>query len=235
MRIVICEDEPTCVDMLNTHIKQWAGETGVLVELSVCVSAEQLLSELEDGLRVDLIFLDIRMPKMSGIELAHILREHSYRMQIVFATDSPENVFEGYNVSALNYLVKPIDYETCRRVLERAHELTDGENYYLCKTSDSLHRIPYEDILYIEMLSHTAVIHSRNAQYSTRKTIAEITAELDDKLFIRCHKSFVINIQHVVSISKKEIVMSDKASLGLGKAFASDINDRFIKYYKFKR
>ena len=201
MKIVICEDDLLCVRVLNDHIKQWAKENGVFVELFVCVSAEQLLFELEDGLDVDLLFLDIRMDKMNGIELAYKLRELEYRMQIVFTTDSPEYVFEGYNVSALNYLVKPIDYGRCRSILEQAHKLIESKNFYLCKTSESLHRILYEDMLYIEMLSHTAIIHTRDTRYSTRKTIAEIIAELDDTLFVRCHKSFVVNIQHIASIS----------------------------------
>ena len=101
MKIVICEDETVCSDLLNEYIKRWARENGVFVELFVCVSAEQLLFELEDGLDVDLLFLDIRLDKMNGIELAHRLRELEYRMQIVFTTDSPEYVFEGYNISVV--------------------------------------------------------------------------------------------------------------------------------------
>lgn len=235
MKIVICEDELLCVRVLNDHIKQWTRENGVFVELFVCVSAEQLLFELEDGLDVDLLFLDIRMDKMNGIELAYKLRELEYRMQIVFTTDSPEYVFEGYNVSALNYLVKPIDYNKCRSILEQAHKLIASKNFYLCNTSESLHRILYEDMLYIEMISHTAIIHTKGTLYRTRKTIAEITAELDDTLFVRCHKSFVVNIQHIASISKKCVVLSDKSSVDLGKTFAADINEKFIKYFKDKR
>lgn len=232
MKIVICEDDLLCVRVLNDHIKQWTSKNGIFVELFVCVSAEQLLFELEDGLDVDLLFLDIRMDKMNGIELAYKLRELEYRIQIVFTTDSPEYVFEGYNVSALNYLLKPIDYNRCYTILEQAHKLICNENFYLCKTSEFLHKILYEDMLYIEMISHIAVIHTRNTQYSTRKTIAEIISELDDTLFVRCHKSFIVNIQHIASISKKCVVLSDKSSVDLGKTFASDVNERFIKYFE---
>ena len=223
MKVVICEDELLCVDVLSDHIKRWSRENGVFVEISIYISAEHFLFELEDGLNVDLLFLDIKLNKMNGIELAHRLRELEYRMQIVFTTDSPEYVFEGYNVSALNYLVKPIDYDRCRSILEQAHKLIDRKNFYLCKTSESLHRILYDDMLYIEMVSHTAIIHTRDTRYSTRKTIAEIIAELDDTLFVRCHKSFVVNIQHIASISKKCVVLSDKSSVDLGKTFAADI------------
>lgn len=235
MKIVICEDDLLCVRVLNDHIKQWTSENGIFVELFVCVSAEQLLLELEDGLDVDLLFLDIRMDKMNGIELAYKLRELEYRMQIVFTTDSPEYVFEGYNVSALNYLVKPIDFNRCYNILEQAHKLMVDKKFYLCKTSESLHRILYEDILYIEMISHTAIIHTKGTLYRTRKTITEILIELDDTLFVRCHKSFVVNIQHIASISKKCVVLSDRSSVDLGKTFASDVNERFIKYFKDKR
>ena len=235
MKIVICEDETMCSALLNEYIKRWARENGVFVELFVCVSAEQLLFELEDGLDVDLLFLDIRLGKMNGIELAHRLRELEYRMQIVFTTDSPEYVFEGYNVSALNYLVKPIDYNMCQSILEQAHKLTVSKRFYLCKAAESLYRILYEDMLYIEMSSHTAIIHTRDTRYSTRKTIAEIIAELDDTLFVRCHKSFVVNIQHIASISKKCVVLSDKSSVDIGKTFALDVNEKFAKYFKDKR
>lgn len=235
MKIVICEDETMCSDLLNEYIKRWARENGVFVELFVFVSAEQLLFELEDGLDVDLLLLDIRLDKMNGIKLAHRLRELEYRMQIVFTTDSPEYVFEGYNVSALNYLVKPINYNICHSILEQAHKLIVNKRFYLCRTSESLNRILYEDMLYIEMISHTAIIHTRDTRYSTRRTITEIIAELDDTLFVRCHKSFVVNLQHIASISKRCVVLSDKSCVDLGKNFASDINEKFIKYYKDKR
>lgn len=95
---------------------------------------------------------------MNGIELAHELRNFGYQMQIIFTTNLEEYAFEGYNVSALNYLMKPIEYSDCFKTLNRAKKQLSTKEFYLCKTSGVLQKILYEDILYIEMVSHDAII-----------------------------------------------------------------------------
>lgn len=231
MKVAICEDEPMCVDLLDAFIKQWARENGIFVEVLSYGTAEQFLFDFGNDESIDLIFLDIKMGKMNGIELAHKLRSENNNAYIVFTTDSSEYVFEGYNVSALNYLIKPIEYNKCCAMLERVRKLTAERKYYLCKTSESLIRIPYEEILFIEMHSHNATINTSKGKYITRKTMTNILLELDSELFMKCHKSCIVNIQHISSISQKSITLSKNISIDVSMRYVADINKMYVKYY----
>lgn len=235
MKIAICEDEKICSDILEGYIKKWANESGIFVEIFSYSSAEQFLFALEDNTIIDILFLDIRMGKMNGIELAHELRNFGYQMQIIFTTNLKEYAFEGYNVSALNYLMKPIEYSDCLKTLNRAKKQLTTKKFYLCKTSGVMQKILYEDILYIEMVSHDAIITTLTTTYRTRKTATSILMELNDDLFIRCHKSFIINIQHVNSISKKSITLSNGVVVDASSNYVTEVNERFIKYNKDRR
>ncbi len=233
MKIAICEDEKLCSDILEGYVKKWAMKNGIFVEVHTYTSAEQFLFAVDESF--DMLFLDIKMDKMNGVELAYELRERNYKLQIVFTTDLKEYACEGYNVDALNFIFKPVDYEACGKSLDRARKHLSHKKFYMCKTSESLQRILHEDILCIEMISHTAIIKTKETTYKTRRTISEIIRELDNELFVRCHKSFIVNIQHISSISKKSIVLSNGSEIDVGNVFVSEVNEKFIKYNKNRR
>lgn len=235
MKIAICEDEVICTDVLETHIRKWAADNGVWVEVFTYKSAEQFLFYLNENADTDLLFLDIMLGGINGIELAQKLRVMKNTVQIVFTTDSEKYVYEGYNVSALNYLVKPITYDKLCTAMDQAKNAISQRKYYLCKTSDSMVKIPYEDIITIEMDSHNAVITTKTAKYTTRRTLTEILESLDSELFIQCHKSCVVNIQHIFSISKKTLGLSNGISVDIGRKYVKELNDRFIKYNRNRR
>lgn len=235
MKIVICEDETMCSDLLNEYIKRWAREKGVFVEVFVYNSSEEFIFHFEDDKSIDLIFLDITMENMNGIDLARKLRKDRVDVQIIFTTNSTEYVFEGYNVSALNYLVKPLKYIDCYNSLSRVCMIRNERKYYLCKTAESIFRIPYEEILFIEMSSHNAIITTCYSKYKTRKTMVDIISELDSKIFIKCHKSYIVNIQHISSISKKCITLYNDTRINASSKYVADVNKLYVKYYSNRR
>ena len=107
--------------------------------------------------------------------------------------------------------------------------------YYLCKTPESFIRIPHEEILFIEMHSHNAMIMTRYEKYIIRKTVADIMAELNSEVFMRCHKSYIVNIQHISSISQKSITLSNDACIDASSKYVADISKMYVKYYSNKR
>ncbi len=235
MKIAICEDEQTYTDVLEDHIRKWANDNGIWVEIFTYSSAEQFLFYLDENTDTDLLFLDIKLGGINGVDLAKKLRDMKLMLNIVFTTDTEAYVYEGYNVSALNYLVKPVKYEQCSTVLNKAKELKDSQKFYLCKTSESVVKIPYEDIIMIEMDSHNASIVTKTEKYITRRTISELLDTLGDDIFIQCHKSCIVNIQHVFSISKKKIGLSDGLVTDVSGKYVKELNARFISYNKNKR
>ncbi len=235
MKIAICEDVQSCAETLENFIRNWSADNGVFVEIYTYSSAEQYLFYLDETADMDLLFLDIRMGDMNGFELARKLRDLNYSTHIVFTTDSEEYVYEGYNVFALNYIIKPVTYLKCRDVLNIVRTRMENKKYYLCKTTDETVRIPYEEIICVVMNSHNAIITTTTETYITRKTIAEVLTALNDDIFMQCHKSSIVNIQHIFSISRKKLKLTNDIYVNVSDRYINDLNDKFIKYNRNRK
>ena len=230
MKIVICEDEHIFSEHLVGYIDEWAKEKSVFVETFIYTAAERFLDEWNDSEDYDIIFLDIKMDKMNGMDLAKVIRKTNSYIPIVFATNMREYVFKGYSVAAMQYLLKPVKKEDCFTCLNRVHQGSRVKKYYIVNDIEKTVKIPVSEIIYIKMFSHTATMVTTGKEYAFRKTISQLLAELNDELFIKCHKSFIINIRHVESISKTYVIMSNDEEIPLSKDIAGKINDLFIKY-----
>ena len=230
MKIVICEDEGVFSEQLVEYINEWAKTAAVFVEIFIYTTAEKFLYEWEDGEDYDLIFLDIKMGRMSGMDLAKLIRKTNNDIPIVFTTNMKEYVFKGYSVSAMQYLLKPVKKEDCFTCLNKVLQSNKTKKYYLLNDTEKTVKIPTSDIIYIEMYSHTATMVTATKKYECRKTVSQVLEELNDALFIKCHKSFIINIRHIEAVSKVFAVMSNGSEIPLSKNIAGEINEKFIKY-----
>ena len=230
MKIAICEDEAVFSGQLTEHVNDWAREKSVFVEIFTYTNAEKFLYDWEESEDYDILFLDIKMSKMSGMDLARIIRKTNEDLPIVFTTGMTEYIIQGYIVSAMQYLLKPVPKAACFDCLDRALGNIKTKKYYLLNDTDKTVKIPVTNIIYIKMFSHTATMVTLTKEHQFRKTMSQILDELNDSLFIKCQKSFIINIRHVESISKKIVVMSNDDEIPLGKDVAGEINDMFIKY-----
>ena len=235
MKIAICEDEHIFSEHLVGYISEWAKEQSAFVETFVYATAEKFLDEWYDSEDYDIIFLDIKMGKMNGMDLAKVIRRTNSDIPIVFATNMREYVFKGYSVSAMQYLLKPVKKHECFDCLNKVFQGRKAKKYYIVNDIEKTVKIPAAEIVYIKMFSHTATMVTTGKEYALRKTISQLLTELDDNLFIKCHKSFIINIRHVESVSNKNFVtMSNGEEIPLSKDIATQINDMFIKYNKNK-
>jgi len=197
MRIVICEDEYKYADQLIGYINEWAEEQNILVEIFTYIAAEKFLYEWEDGEDYDLMFLDIKMGSITGVELAQIIRRTNKNVAIVFTTSMKEYAIVGYTVDAMQYLLKPVRKEDCFACLDRVYQSDRIKKYFLFNDLDKTFRIPHEDIIYIEKFAHNATMITAKSDYTFRKTIAQLLGELNSHLFMQCHKSYIINIRHM--------------------------------------
>jgi len=230
MKIAICEDEDIYSAQLAEYINEWAKEKSVFVEIFTFISAEKFLYEWEDSEDYDLMFLDIKMGSMSGMELAKIIRKTNRDIPIIFVTNMAEYAVEGYSVDAMQYLLKPAKKESCFDCLDKVYQSERIQKYFLFKDLEKTVRIPHKNIIYIEKFAHNATIVTTTGKYSLRKTTAQLLSELDDNLFVKCHKSYIINIRHMESISKTFALMSNKTEIPLSKDMVKEINERFYKH-----
>lgn len=155
-KAAICDDEALELQYLSALVKSWAEKMGHGIRISVFPSAEAFLFQYEEEKDFDLLLLDIEMGKMNGVELARKVREENAGIQIVFITAYPDFISEGYEVSALHYLMKPLKEEKLFEVLGRAAvNLGKKERYEIFRTDGETVRVPVSEIVSVEAFSHS--------------------------------------------------------------------------------
>ena len=231
MHIAICEDNEAEQKRLAEAITDWANTRMVQTEILRYNKAESFLFAWPD-IVFDLIFLDIKMDKMSGVELARQIRQSDKEVQIVFVTSFSQYVLDGYDVNALHYLIKPLSNAKLIPILDKAHVIWRSYKKDALIASNGLGRVrlPYGNIYYICMMSHTAEIHTNDAVFELRKTAKELEALLPSH-FIRCHRSYIVNLLKVDCVYKDSMKLSNGKSLPISRNSSKLVNDAFLRLY----
>lgn len=239
MNVVVCDDEQISCNAVAEAISAWAKASGWTDALVVRTfsSSENLHAAMKDGLFVDMLFLDIQIPgEMSGLELARQIRTTNSHVVIVFVTNYAEYACEGYSVDALRYLRKPIRQDQineCMNIAYRRWSLAQAENMVVTIKNNAI-VLRYPDILYIEVRGHNLRIKTAsNAQaLEVRGQLRDIMATLPAELFVRCHRSFLVNLMYVRQLASKTLAMSDGALIPLGRKYDTAVADAFNHFYQ---
>lgn len=233
-RAGICDDEPLAIEYVTDCMQKWADENHMTFHLSTFSSAEQFLFETENEPPFDILFLDIQMGKMTGMELARQIRNRDSHVQLVFVTALPDFAAEGYDVSALHYLLKPVSQEKIFKVLDRASRHFAREEAYLLLTDDqTLKRVPVSEILYAEAFAHNLQIVTKNNTYELRESLSSLAQKLGSD-FVSPHRSYLVNLQYIHSIARTEIILDTQTRIPLSRYKYQEINQAFILYYQEK-
>ena len=215
LNIAVCDDSSEDRELLIRFINKAIIEcnTDVNYEIFTFESGEDLEEYYNDGKSsFYVIFLDIYMTGMNGIETAHAIRKNDDLCKIIFTTTSTDHALEGYSVFAYNYLVKPISFDTFKPIFEKAIEDIGIEKQKsLCiKTGAKIETIMYRDIKYIESCGKTIIIHSnQGSDITTYAKLDEIEAAIDDTRFLRSHKSFLVNMLYIKSVEQYNFILKD--------------------------
>ena len=230
-RAAICDDNPADITYLVTMLKKWANDTGTAIQIESFPSAEAFLFQYEDNKAYDMLFLDIEMGEISGMELAKKIRKKNRTIQIIFITGYMEYIAEGYDVEALHYLLKPVTEAKLRDVLVRAvDKLKHKEKeLYFHNTDGSMIRIPLYEIRYLEVRKNYVTIHAKE-DYTLKKTLHELEKELDESFF-RTGRSFIVNLSFVKKVTKMQVYLKDESIIPLSRNLYEALNRAIIKYF----
>ena len=155
MRICLVDDNSTQLEFLKTLILKWSKETNTVVDIEIYHSAEEILFESNNSYPFDLMILDIQMNKINGIELAKRIRKVDKSVVISFLSGIADYVFEGYEVQAIQYLLKPVDEDKLFKLLELVRKMTtDEKKHLIIHVSKEKRKIDYDQIYFIESLGH---------------------------------------------------------------------------------
>lgn len=185
----------------------------------------------EDEDDYDILLLDIEMGAMDGVQLAKKLRQTNQAVQIVFITGFPDFMAEGYEVSALHYLMKPVSKEKLFEVLDKAARNLDKQEKRLLITFDrQTEFVPLSKITYIEAQKQYVVVHTEDREYRMKASLTETEKELDE-YFFRCQRSFNVNLRHVLRINGDTVELKNGTLVPISRGMAQKIGKEIIRLF----
>ena len=229
IRCIIIEDERLAQDVIKSHLQK-AGRFSLLGVYRNALEAKEALEKEE----VDLIFLDIQLPGMTGL---NFLRSLSNPPLVVFTTSYPEYALESYEFNVIDYLLKPVSYERFSKTIDKiidgkifktnANETKSYHREYIFLRSDSkFFRINFQDIIYIEGMKDYLKIHTQEHVIITHQTMGEMENIIPSEKFMRIHKSYIIAVAHIKAVFGNSVDMG-KVLLPIGLNYKEGIM-RFI-------
>jgi len=229
-KVAICDDNRIDADYVTGMLKDWATARGHLVHPAHFESAEEFLFHYAEEKDYDILLLDIEMGGMDGVAMAKKVRQDNDAVQIVFITGYPDYIGEGYEVSALHYLMKPVGKEKLFTVLDRAlSNLQKQRKVVVLPVDGELLRVPVEDIKYVEAFSHSVSVVTEAGTYELRKALSEMEALLGED-FVRCHRSYLVNLDYIQNLSYQTIMMFSQKEIPIPRGKYNEIKNAFLEY-----
>lgn len=227
---LIVDDERVAREIIGSHLAQ----IKQLHVVAVCCSAIEALNIVHEQ-QVDLVFLDINMPGLSGLSFAKSLNK---QIKVIFTTAHREYAIEGFELQALDYLLKPISFERLFTAVNRYFEIyaepremrveaktNEPEKFFFVKADRKMVKIVLDEVSYIESLKDYLKIHMTGGVVVTRETISNIEARLPGAKFLRIHRSYIVAINAISSFTH-EYVEVDKMMLPISRSHKSAVNER---------
>ncbi|HEY9001922.1 MAG TPA: LytTR family DNA-binding domain-containing protein [Mucilaginibacter sp.] len=231
---LIVDDEP----IARQGILEYIDQVEFLHAAAVCKNAIEASSALQNN-HIDLVFLDIQMPKITGIDF---LKNLSNPPLVIFTTAFPEYAIEGYELNVMDYLLKPISFERFFKAvlkvqaylsLRLRHEVTQVENYFFIKSNQKIEKVLIEDILYVEALSNYVILYTKNKKHIVYMSFKGMESQLPEGLFIKIHKSYIVAVNAIQTIDNNEVILADHI-LPISKSYRTQVMQR-IERNLFKR
>ncbi|HBF7094338.1 TPA: response regulator transcription factor [Clostridioides difficile] len=227
IKIAICEDEKEQQELLKRYINQIFDVLSVKYRLEVFNSGEELLERYSKD--TDILLLDIQMGQINGIDTARKVRVLDDKVEIIFITALIEYALEGYEVRAYRYLIKPVKYNNLKdNIINCIKEVDIKNKYIVVKAQGSQTKLNVNEITYIEVQKETITIHTLNEVYKINGTMSNIEKEIDCSRFFRCHKSFLVNLEHVKSIKQYVAILENSKEVPVSRYRFKETKDKFF-------
>ena len=204
---LVVDDEPIAREGIMEYIRQ----IEYLHAVAQCKSAAEAAGLLQKN-SIDLIFIDIQMPKLTGIDFVKALADPPL---IIFTTAYSQYAMEGFELDVVDYLLKPISFPRFLKAVDRAQsylyarkkELSITQDFFFIKCNGMIEKITMLDVLYIEAMANYVIIHTRQKKYITYLTFSGIEEQLPSQLFIRIHKSYLVALSAIQTIDGNDVII----------------------------
>ncbi len=197
MRIAVCDDNQLDRDIIKDFLHTYMTEKSIPNTITEYENGMNLIYDIEEGRYYDMVFLDIFMDQILGMDIARKLRNVGYTGNIVFLTSTAEFAVDSYEVEASGYLLKPHDYEKLCGLLNRIIDRTNIGHFQV-SVRNTIYSIPFGEIVYVESRNNICILHrSDGSEYTIYKKLSEVELQLNESRFLRCHQSYLVNMSYI--------------------------------------
>ena len=233
--IAICDDLESERVSLARMVQTYARGHGLSVRLHLFSSGEGLLAALRSTEPIQLLFLDIYMQGLSGLETARRIRAAGNQLSIIFATTSQDHGLESFEVQASDYLVKPFREEDVSACLDwYFSHIPEPLRLLSVYSEGEQQQVPLASISYIDVYGHQSRIHTPRGVITARRGLDDLEAAIDSRDFLRCHRSFLVNLNHVTGIEDGGFRLEDRTLVPISSANAARVRAQFIDWTYLK-
>ncbi|MDM0469367.1 LytTR family DNA-binding domain-containing protein [Clostridium perfringens] len=225
LSIAICDDEKIQRIILKEMLQRICSKNNIDPIIDEFSSGIELLNIYKRNTKkYSIVFCDIIMEDMNGIELLRKLGELDVFIQAILITASNEYVFQGYDVGALNYLVKPVSYEKLEKEFFRAIKNLNftSPSRYAININGKTNFIDLSEVLFFEVNNKTITANLEKDSIDFNMKITKLEEELKNRNFFRCHRSYIVNIAHIDSILKNKIILKNNIEIPIGRIYKKD-------------
>lgn len=228
IKIAIVEDGDEEANLLLSYLEQFAQERG---ETFLYKRFKDAADFLEEKGSYDIIFLDIMLPNITGMEAAERLRRYNTRSVIIFVTSMAQFAVRGYEVDALDYIVKPVTYSRLTFKLRRALDVINAnqDKMVVVSNPDGIAQISTGDIYYIEVSGHKLSFHTSRGVLTEHGSLGSLEEQLQDSNFMRCNSCYLLNPKYIADVRGMTVTMQDGTELKISqpkrKKFINDLTN----------
>lgn len=233
LNIAVCDDDSVHVDLITSYIKSM--DTSYNIDCILAYSGEELLEQLNEK-KIDVVFLDIEMKTLNGIETGKKIRALSEDTIIVYITGYRHYAVEAFEIESFHYLIKPIMeakfVKLMERILTRIEErkaFRDKEKILPIKTRDNLIQLQYDTIYYFEKDFRKLKVHTSDTTIEFYGSMNNLLGEIDTSYFIRCHQSYIVNKHKIKGIQGNTIILNreENSYIPISRTYKKEITDIF--------
>ena len=235
LNVVLCDDNNEFLSYMEDIIKKIAIENEFNINIKTYLSGESVLFDLEESIHdIDIIFIDVLMGDITGIDVAAKMRELESKAQIIFITSTKAHVFDALDFMPLHYLIKEeVNEEIIKKIFMKAINLSkkNKKGIFVYKVGHEKRYKKYEDIIFFEIRNRVVNINCQgNIVEEFYSTMDNLEKQLHYKQFVRIHRSYMINIEKVLSFDGKNVLLRNGIELPVGRKYINTLRDEYADF-----
>ncbi|MBR1693605.1 MAG: response regulator transcription factor [Lachnospiraceae bacterium] len=237
MRVAICDDEYKIQFLMEDYLEQIFREYDIRKEIEVYSNGEEFCRQFEKN-RFDLVFLDIELPGMNGVQIGRFIREQvrDEKVQIAYVSGNTGYALELFEFRPINFLVKPVQLGDIRHVVDK-YLLLEGQDaeVFRYKKGADFFQIPMSDILYFTSRGRKVTIYKNDGEDEFYSTMEQVYSQVKGKRFLFVHKSYIVNAKYIKLLEYERVTLQNKTVIPISQSKRSEIRKQFLDMKKEER